>query len=133
MSTRTLPATSHEANYRMTDDIKQKHYQKILDALDKLGIGIYTDIAVVSGLEPHAVGRRLSELEGMQKVWKAGGKKLTPSGRNAFLYQLTTPPAKTEKEQNIYRNKGVVTAAEHAANILHATQPENIQQSLFNL
>lgn len=121
---RNLPDTSHTAKAMFTEDMKQAHHAKILSALTKLHFGIYTDIAIAAGIEPHAVGRRLNELEADGKVWKPGGKKNTPSGRPAYLYQIVGEPQKVEKE--VTYKKGEPTAAEHANEIIRLTQ-----QSLY--
>ncbi len=129
MSTRTLPQTSHEANKEMTYDLRAGHWAKIKEALGKVDSGlIYTDIAVLIGLDKHAVGRRLSELESMQAIYKTGEKRLTPSKRNAFVYKLTksTPDEKIAKEVAYKPNE--LTAAEYATKIINKSFEQPVQQ-----
>jgi len=70
--------------------MKEGHYDKIKNALQKLKSANYEAISRKCGLERHAVGRRLSEMLERGMVWKPGGVSKTTSGRMAFNYQLTT-------------------------------------------
>ena len=88
MST-TLPSTSIEAYKKVTPEMLQGHYGKILQALKILGTANYEKIATHVGLDRHAVGRRLKEMEEKQWVHKPGTKSKTKSERNAFDYSLT--------------------------------------------
>lgn len=95
MSITTLPDTSHEAYRSVTHKMLFNHHKKIILALTQLGSGMYEDIAIKTGLESHSVGRRLSELERMNVIYKPGEKKKTSTGRNAYVYKLvpTEEPA----------------------------------------
>ena len=103
MSSKTkLPSTSHAANVAMTYEMRKQHHGKIIAALKSLGSGTYEELADFSGLESHAVGRRLSELEREQIVWKPGTQKKTKSNRSAYIYQLTgdsQPKTETAQKQ----------------------------------
>lgn len=114
MSNRKLPDTSHAANKAATEEMRRTHYGKIISALKVLGSGIYEQIADYCGMDKHQVGRRLSEMEGLQLVWKPGAKKPTKSNRMAYVYQLTgDSQPKTENEAVAYR-KDVKNAADYA-------------------
>ena len=76
----TDPDTSHEAAERV--DFDSEHYRKILDALSIRPM-IYTEISAATGLDRHAVGRRLGELENAGAIEPTGEKRATPSGRKA--------------------------------------------------
>lgn len=82
------PETSNEAFRSLTPDMITKHHNKIIIALRKLGEATYEEIARAVKMERHQVGRRLSELEREQIVYKPGNKKSTKSGRHAFVYRL---------------------------------------------
>lgn len=86
--TRKLPETSYAANRAATIEMRSEHYRKIIAALTVLGSANYERIAEKAGLDRHQVGRRLSELERDQKVFKPGIQTLTKSGRKAFNYCL---------------------------------------------
>ena len=114
MSNRKLPSTSHAANKAATEEMRRTHYGKIISALKVLGSGIYEQIADYCGMDKHQVGRRLSEMEGLQLVWKPGAKKPTKSNRMAYVYQLTgDSQPKTENEAVAYR-KDVKNASDYA-------------------
>jgi len=79
--------TSSAAYSSVSVDMLADHYVKILNALSVLGTAIYEDIAKNIGWEDkNRVSRRLSELEGMQLVYKTGEKKSTSSNRKANVY-----------------------------------------------
>lgn len=89
MTTRKNPSTSLAANKKADETgLKQHHQQKIINALQKIGSANYEQIASFTGMDRHAVGRRLSELERAQIVYKPGLKSPTKSGRDAFVYCL---------------------------------------------
>lgn len=83
-----LPVTSIAAYKQAVPEMKAEHYRKIINALKELGSANYERIAEKAGLDRHQVGRRLSELERDQKVFKPGIQTLTKSGRKAFNYSL---------------------------------------------
>lgn len=90
---KTDPQTSRDAAARV-HEFSGCHKAKILETLDKIGIGTAHEIAAASGLDMHAVNRRIKELEtsGMIKcpVSDEDGKPLTrktPSGRNARVWR----------------------------------------------
>lgn len=91
-----LPETSLEANRMATEEMRNNHRSKIIKALQVLGSANYEQIATYLTLEPHAVGRRMKELEGMDIVFKPGPKHPTKSGRNAYLYTLQEAGRKVE-------------------------------------
>ena len=132
MSNRKLPDTSHAANKAATEEMRRTHYGKIISALKVLGSGIYEQIADYCGMDKHQVGRRLSEMEGLQLVWKPGAKKPTKSNRMAYVYQLTgDSQPKTENEAVAYR-KDVKNAADYASGIINSKSGSfSVQNTLF--
>jgi predicted transcriptional regulator len=94
---RKLPSTSIEAYKMVHDEMRNEHHRKIVAALRKLKIANYEEISTLTTLEKTQVGRRLCELERMEIVYKPGVKKLTRSGRPAFVYQLR-PDAKLPED-----------------------------------
>lgn len=122
--TRILPDTSHEANRRATDEMREAHHAKIIAALQELGIANYEIIGAKCGLERHAIGRRLCELERALIIFKPGSKSLTKSNRHAFDYCLTSSnQVKTEVQQKeVTYSKDIKTAADHAIDLIKSTQ-----------
>lgn len=83
-----LPRTSHAAYSEAKKGLIENHQGKILQALKSLKSANYETIAGKAGLEKHKIGRRLSELERMEKVYKPGTTSPTSAGRMAFNYSL---------------------------------------------
>lgn len=81
------PATSIAANNQAAE-LKKEHKKKILAAMERIEKANYERIAELAGLEKHACMRRLSELEGDQKIYKPGSQSPTSTGRMAFDYRL---------------------------------------------
>lgn len=94
MKSKQLPSTSLEAYKMLPDEMKERHHSKILKALGELKLAIGEEIALKVGMDKHQIGRRLSELERDQLIYKPGSKKNTSTGRPAFQYALTVidPP-----------------------------------------
>lgn len=88
MTKRKNPETSHEAYAKVTPSMLTNHHSKIIKALEVLGTATYEQISSFITIEPHAVGRRMKELEVMGIVYKPGTKWPTKSGRNAYQYTL---------------------------------------------
>lgn len=86
------PLTSHEAAER-AERFAGGHFLKIRNFLDGIAphAAHYIDIAAATGLDRHAVGRRLKELgpEGAGLIEKAGIGKL-PNGNKATLWRART-------------------------------------------
>jgi len=125
-----LPDTSLAANRAATVEMRNGHYAKIISALKSIGSGTYEEIANFIGLDRHAVGRRLGEMEGMQIVWKPGAKKNTKSGRLAYVYQLTGQSQPKTENEIIYR-KGEKSATDFAKEITKLTGSATVVQTLF--
>jgi hypothetical protein len=107
------PDTSSSAYSSVSVDMLADHYKKILNALSVLGTAIYEEIAKHIGWEDkNRVSRRLRELEGMQLVYKTGGKKLTSSNRNANVY------AKVENKELLKEEIPTKTTAIDFSNFL---------------
>lgn len=90
----TDPETSKIAARRV-GEFNADHKERILEALTKYeGLNIH-EIARMTGIDAHAVGKRMSELEALGDVEVAtdpDGKDLTrpgPSGRPARVWQRT--------------------------------------------
>lgn len=95
LARRKDPATS-KAAAAAVEQFGGKHHQVILDALRQRGRHGLTfhEIAACCSLDPHAVGRRLGELQraGLARVLldNAGNERMrdTPSGRAARVWGL---------------------------------------------
>lgn len=125
----SVPSTSKAAYKQAQQGLIDSHHAKIVSALERIGTGNYEIIAAYVGLDKHAVGRRLKELEADSKVYKPGTQSPTKTGRMANNYSLCTSGFKTDsavKESNPYK-KGVKTAADFASDLIRSTQ----QSTLF--
>lgn len=80
----TDPFTSHEAAERVVE-FDRTHFDKIIRALNQ-GPGTAEDIADRCGLEMHAVGKRLSELQRQGRAVPTTAVALTSSGRRARIW-----------------------------------------------
>lgn len=83
-----MPTTSLEAYHSVSPEMLTNHHKCILNALKRLKSGTYEEIAAEVSMERHKIGRRLSELEREGVIYKPGEKRLTSTGRNAFVYKL---------------------------------------------
>lgn len=129
---RKLPETSHAANKSATHEMREQHYQKIIAALNVLVSANYEKIAEQAGMERHQVGRRLSEMERVQIVYKSGLQSDTSSGRKAFNYSLTGQPKTDTQAREITYKPGVKNASDFANDLIAtATKPLYIPGKLF--
>ena len=84
---RTDPDTSHEAA-RMAGGLAEDHKRSIMDYLDGIAplAASYEDISRATGIEKHAVGRRMLELvtEGRAVV---SGRTILLSGRSGQTWR----------------------------------------------
>ncbi len=85
------PSTSHQAADRVKEFAAGQH-ATILHALRQCGPMTAHEIADKTGLQAHAVGKRLGELGeccAIRLVWKQGEPltRKTPSGRSARVWQ----------------------------------------------
>lgn len=83
-----LPSTSLEAYAAVSPEMLTNHHKCILVALNVLKSGTYEQIAEAVAMEKHQIGRRISEMERMGIIYKPGEKRLTSTGRNAFVYKI---------------------------------------------
>lgn len=83
-----LPKTSLEAYHSVSPEMLTNHHKCILVALNVLKSGTYEQIAEAVAMEKHQVGRRISEMERIGIIYKPGEKRLTSTGRNAFVYKI---------------------------------------------
>lgn len=89
MAKRRNPSTSTDAYHSVRDHVIPSHHQKILDAMQKHGEGIYEEIAEWCGFkDKNMISRRLLELLNLGKIEKTERTKNTSSGRKAFIYQI---------------------------------------------
>ncbi len=123
---RVLPSTSHEANRRATDEMREAHHAKIIAALQKLGVANYETIGAACGLERHAIGRRLSELERKLTIFKPGTTSLTKSGRKAMNYCLTSDHTQ-KTDQPVTYKKEIKNSSDYSKELINSTK----QQQLF--
>lgn len=125
-----LPDTSHEANERMTTELRQRDYDLILGALGVLKIAIYEEIAEFLGWsDKNKVSRRLKEMVGLGLIYNLGTKKPTKSGRNAYQYAIVTPDTIIPSIQKEHYMEGQTTAADYASKLIAASKDGKLKQS----
>lgn len=79
--------TSLQAYRQLSDETKQRHMDKIIEALKELGKGNYDTIAQRIGFaDRNAISRRTKEMEIAGLIRKTGTKSLTSRQRQAFDY-----------------------------------------------
>lgn len=84
-----FPETSLQAHRAVQLEMLTAHYAKILSALRSCQIGLnYCEIAVFTGLDRHAVNRRLKEMRTAGLIEFAGRKSKTESGRLAEVHRI---------------------------------------------
>jgi hypothetical protein len=121
MSKHSVPDTSKAAYESIKGEMQENHHAKILAALNAVEYAIYEEIAVSTGLEKHAVGRRLLELELAGKVYKTGIKKPTSTRRQAYAYSVVgkeipkakEKPKKIKKVKSPPPNQNVIIVSEY--------------------
>ena len=124
------PDTSHEANERMTTELRQRDYDLILGALGVLKIAIYEEVAEFLGWsDKNKVSRRLKEMVGLGLIYNLGTKKLTKSGRNAYQYAIVTPDTIIPSIQKEHYLEGQTTAADYASKLIAASKDGKLKQS----
>lgn len=129
MAKRHNPSTSNEAWNSMKGDPINTHHQKILEALQKHGEGIYEEIAGWCGFgDKNMISRRLLELLNLGKIEKTERTKNTSSGRKAFIYTLPQPKSDTSW---LTDGTEVLDGEKWLGVKDDAPKPVVIQQSLF--
>ena len=127
MTKNNFPETSREAYNSLHPETQRKMYDKIIAALKVLGVAHYEDLSDYLGCQDrNQISRRLKEMEGLQLIWKPGGKKLTKRGRNAFVYQLTSESSpKTEATEKVMKGDSIADISRNMAKIgdKHQMQP----------
>lgn len=121
-----VPQTSKAAYKQAKEGLIEDHKKKITVALGELGVANYEVIATKAKLERHAVGRRLSELEKDNIVYKPGTKSKTKTGRLAYDYCLTSDNTVKTETKSLY-TKDQRTAAEFASDVIKITQAKLFQ------
>lgn len=95
---REVPKTSLAAYKSVKEsDMRETHWAKIKEALGKIKVGNYEQIAAIAGMDKVSVNRRLSELFRREMVYKAGYTLPTSTNRQAECYQLMPSITETEK------------------------------------
>ena len=78
------------AGHEHIKPFKLNHTQKILEGLERLKIGgTHEEIAIVCGLRPDQVWKRLSEAERDGKIFNTGITRKLKSGVIGSVWQLT--------------------------------------------
>jgi predicted ArsR family transcriptional regulator len=122
------PETSLSAYKKVTKKMTEAHYKKIVNALKVLKSATYEQIAEYSGLERHAVARRLPELEDEAFfkptiVFRPGTKGKTTKGRDAYLWELCNPTESFDASEK--------SVSDYAGDIIKSTKSFQ-QTSLFS-
>lgn len=82
----TDPLTSHEAAARVAE-FASAHHQRVMDALRRAGGRAGAEqIGWLASMEPHAVRRRLPELQAMGVIRPTEERAMTRSGRRERIW-----------------------------------------------
>src|SRR5690348_4086471 len=109
MAKRKVIETSKEAYLSLQPDDIREMYRKIMKALSALGTGTFEDIAAYIKEPRERVWKRLSEMAKMELIFRPGAKKMLKSGRNGFVWQLTSDTTpKTQAAEKALKGKSVV-------------------------
>lgn len=92
LARRSDPATSHAAAARVAEFSRAQHAQ-IIAALRQGPATVY-GIAERTGIEPHAVGKRVPELAREGLIAETGETAAGPSGRQCRLWRVDSPAFK---------------------------------------
>jgi DNA-binding Lrp family transcriptional regulator len=117
---RPIVETSQMAYESLKAENVRDIYKRILNALKVLGSANTEKIADYIGVEHSRVHKRTKEMEGLEMIWRPGGKTLTKSGRQSFLWTIRgDKQAKTDNQakETTYK-KNDTTAAQYASNII---------------
>lgn len=79
--------TSIEAN-NQAGELKRTHHRKIMEFLTKSTKGTSYEISNGTGLDYHAVARRMKELETSKRVFICSENGKSPRGHRAVIWQL---------------------------------------------
>lgn len=89
MPQRKNPQTSLEAYWALPPEQVSTHHSKIISAIRSLGGAATADmVAQKTGMQHVQINRRFIELAREEKIVNTKKKKLTRSGRNAFVFRL---------------------------------------------
>lgn len=137
---RKVVETSQEANTLKTQDSKQRDWDKIIAALQVLGMANYEDIAEYNNwTDKNVCSRRLLELcpatdtnpKGKGLIYNTGLKNLTKRNRKAFMYAIKSDGSKESEVEFNYR-KDKVTSTDYANKIIETANGQGyIQPELF--
>ncbi len=83
---RANPGTS-KAAAQSAEPVARRHHRLILVALESMQDGTAAEIAEAAGLQPHAVGKRLYELEKRGVIAVTGETRAMPSGRQGRVWR----------------------------------------------
>lgn len=84
----SMPDTSKFAHDNKSDESKQRDYERILVALDKIGEGNYEEIAkAMNEKELNVVSRRMKEMRDRGEIENTGTKTKTSRGCWAFVHR----------------------------------------------
>lgn len=109
MAEKQIPDTSREAWHSLDPTQIAEIYRGILYALGILGTATFEEIAAHMKVDKSRVWKRMSELERMKLVYRPGTKKMLKSGRNGYVWALTSQSMpKTEKSMKELKGQPAV-------------------------
>lgn len=123
--TRNNPSTSIDAYKSLQPDQIREVYKKILSALEVLGQASTEQIAEYLTMEHARVHKRVSEMQGLQMIYRPGHRVPTKSGRTAFVWCLCKAGEKVEKKTESQKSLPGKSIVDHSRELIKK------QQSLF--
>lgn len=125
---RNNPDTSISAYKSLREEELRAIYSVILGSLKVLKEATTEQISDMTGVEHSRIWKRVSELERLGLIYRPGGKTLTKSGRNAYLWARTDDIS--EKAKPIEKSPKGKSIASYTKDILNLAK-QSVQQTLF--
>lgn len=126
---RNNPSTSTEAYKSLHPDQIREVYKKIISALEVLRQASSEQIAIHLAMEHAKIHKRVSEMEGLQLIYRPGLRVVTKSGRTAYVWCLCTEDKvenKTTKTERSLKGKTVSDYSKKIKNIQKDVEKKNI-------
>jgi len=127
---RKNPETSLQAYERITQQVRDTTYKKIIEALKKIGEGNYELIAAAAFEKESRIWKRLGELRNMGVIIDTGKRTLTKDNNNSMVYALWSDADKYKDAPKAERLEKV-TAVDYASKLIAMSGKRLVQPELF--
>jgi predicted transcriptional regulator len=121
---RNNPSTSKDAFKSLRAEDLREVYKKIMDALKVLGSASTEQIAEYLTMEHAKIHKRVSEMEGMQLIYRPGGRVPTKSKRTAFVWTICDPSQPKVEKPSIKEERAMHEFANDLISKVNAVQTD---------